>query len=42
MINKGEKEKMRKSEGVQALLELQNLTEFLQEEPVEATGCYRD
>lgn len=33
------KEKRRKSEGAQALLELQNLTEFLQEEPVEATDC---
>lgn len=33
------KEKRRKSEGAQALLELQNLTEFLQEEPAEATDC---
>lgn len=33
------KEKRRKSEGAQALLELQNLTAFLQEEPVEATDC---
>ena len=33
------KEKRRKSEGAQALLELQNLTEFLQEEPVKATDC---
>ena len=33
------KEKRRKSEGAQALLEQQNLTEFLQEEPVKATDC---
>lgn len=33
------KEKRRKSEGAQAVLQLQNLTEFLQEEPVEATDC---
>lgn len=32
------KEKMRKSESAQALLELQNLTAFLQE-PVGATDC---
>ena len=33
------KEKRRKSEGAQALLELPNLTAFLQEELVEATDC---